>query len=122
MWCRRRRILGAARRLRLSHDGGKTWAFVTGPDGKPLAFAGSDVSLSDPADANILFASNLRSATRAKHGRAMAGCDGVFTSAPSRRRCTARRATPSSAPPTTASPGRKSPMSKAGFGDLAVDE
>ena len=70
------------RRLRLSRDGGKTWAFVNGPDSKPLQFAGPDVSLSDPTNADILFASNLRSGDKGLTWAAMAGCDGVFTSGP----------------------------------------
>lgn len=82
LWCGDSESWGPPRRLRLSRDGGKTWAFVPGADGKPLQFAGPDVSLSDPADAGILFASNLRSGDKGLTWAVMAGCDGVFTTGP----------------------------------------
>jgi len=70
---------GSARRLRLSRDGGRTWATVVGRDGEPLVWAGPDVSYADPADPRVLFASNLRSADGGATWSPMAGCDGVFT-------------------------------------------
>ena len=70
------------RHLRLTRDGGTTWNFVNGPDGKPLAFGGPDVSLSDPTNAAVLFASNLRSADKGLTWTAMPDCDGVFTFSP----------------------------------------
>ena len=82
MWCGDSESWGPPRRLRLSRDAGKTWAFVPGPGGKPLAFSGPDVSLSDPADANVLFASNLRSGDKGRTWQPMTACDGVFTAGP----------------------------------------
>ncbi len=70
---------GTPRHLQVSRDGGKTWQFVSGPDGKPLGFRGADVSLADPADLNTCFASDLRSADHGATWTRMTGCDGVFT-------------------------------------------
>ena len=70
------------RHMRLSRDGGATWAFVPGPDGKPLTWAGPDVSYADPANAQIAFASNLRTGDGGATWQPMPGCDGVFTSGP----------------------------------------
>ena len=70
------------RHLRLTRDGGTTWNFVNGPDGKPLVWSGPDVSLSDPMDAAVLFASNLRSQDMGLTWQPMADCDGVFISGP----------------------------------------
>lgn len=73
---------GTPRRLRISRDGGKTWNFVNGPDGKPLRWTGADVSSSDPTDPNVLFASNWRSTDQGKTWEAMSGCDGVYVALP----------------------------------------
>jgi len=70
------------RHMRISRDGGATWAFVPGPDGKPLAWAGPDVSSADPADARVGFASNFRTGDGGATWQPMAACDGVFTSGP----------------------------------------
>ncbi len=70
---------GAPRELTVSRDGGKTWNTIKGADDKPLAFAGPDVSFGDPADPNVLFASNLRSADGGKTWTPMTGCDAVYT-------------------------------------------
>ncbi|MBC8103737.1 MAG: hypothetical protein H7Z41_14275, partial [Cytophagales bacterium] len=70
---------GGKRTLRLSRDGGKTWANATGADGLPLTFSGPDVSYSDPADVRVLFASNLRSDDKGVTWRPMSDCDGVYT-------------------------------------------
>jgi hypothetical protein len=40
MWYGDAESWGDKRKLRLSRDGGKTWAFVSGPDSKPLLFDG----------------------------------------------------------------------------------
>ena len=66
------------RHMRFSRDGGTTWAFVNGPDGKPLAWAGPDVSYADPRDAQVAFASNLRTADGGSTWQPMADCDGVY--------------------------------------------
>ena len=80
MWGGEAESWGTPRRLRLTRDGGATWTYVNGADGKPLVFAGPDVSLSDPTDDTICFASNLRSSDRAQTWQPMPGCDGVFAS------------------------------------------
>lgn len=79
MWCGDAESWGGKRTLRMTQDGGKTWSSVMGSDGKPLQFAGADVSFSDPANDRILFASNLRSADGGKTWAAMSGCEGVYT-------------------------------------------
>lgn len=71
---------GDPRRLRLTRDGGTTWEFVNGPDGKPLTMRGADVAISDPANPAHLFASNLRSGDGGKTWASMETCDAVFTS------------------------------------------
>jgi len=70
------------RHMRISRDGGTTWAFVKGADGKPLMWTGPDVSYADPANARIAFASNFRTGDGGATWQPMAGCDGVFTSGP----------------------------------------
>jgi len=70
------------RHMRISRDGGTTWAFVKGADGKPLTWTGPDVSYADPANARIAFASNFRTGDGGATWQPMAGCDGVFTSGP----------------------------------------
>ncbi len=69
---------GTPRRLRVSHDGGATWAYANGADNKPLVFTGPDVSLSDPADAQVCFASNFRSQDGGHTWKPMPDCEGVF--------------------------------------------
>ena len=70
---------GAPRELTVSRDGGQTWT-KTG-----LSMSGPNVSLGDPTDARVIFASNLRSGDGAQSWAPMeasaqsAGCDGVFT-------------------------------------------
>ena len=70
------------RRLRLSRDGGATWDFAKDDAGKIIEWNGAQVSFSDPKNANILFASNWRSADKGATWQAMANCDGVFIAAP----------------------------------------
>ena len=71
----------APRHLRLSRDGGQTWAFVNGPDGQPLAWRGADVSSGDPDRVDVGFASDLRTADGGQTWARMDGCDGVFCAA-----------------------------------------
>jgi len=73
------------RLLRITRDGGNTWHFVNGSDGKPLVMKGADVSFGDPADARIGFAANLRTTDAGMTWNAMTGCDGVFTADPRTR-------------------------------------
>ncbi len=70
------------RTLKISRDGGKSWNAVNDNAGKPIHFAGSDISFSDPAGANVYFASNYRSDDAGKTWTAMPGCDGVFIASP----------------------------------------
>ena len=79
MWCGDAESWGGTRHLRLSRNGGKTWDFVSGFDGKPLALSGPDVSFSDPADASVLFAGNVRSGDRGATWQEMSDCDAVYT-------------------------------------------
>ncbi len=79
MWCGDAESWGSPRQLRISRDGGKTWTTPKGADGKPLVWAGSDVSFSDPTDASVLFASNFRSTDKGETWAAMPDCDSVYT-------------------------------------------
>ena len=69
------------RRLRITRDGGKSWQFVKGDDGKPLTLARFDVSCADPRDAAVGFADDYRTADAGKTWHHMDECDGVFTAA-----------------------------------------
>ena len=73
---------GDPRRIRITHDAGKTWEFIKGADGKEITLGGANVSLSDPTDANILFCYDHRSTDKGKTWQKMADCDGVFTYSP----------------------------------------
>jgi photosystem II stability/assembly factor-like uncharacterized protein len=74
---------GSPRKVRVTQDGGGTWANANDADsGKPAVFAGPDVSFGDPKDVNVGFASNWRTADKGKTWRAMAGCDGVYGAHP----------------------------------------
>ncbi|MBC8139819.1 MAG: hypothetical protein H7Y38_00080, partial [Armatimonadetes bacterium] len=73
---------GDPRRIRITHDAGKTWEFVKGADGKEINLGGANVSISDPTDPNILFCYDQRSADKGKTWAKMADCDGVFTYSP----------------------------------------
>ena len=64
---------GSPRQLKISRDGGATWA-ATG-----LMFAGPDNSFGDPTDADVLFASNFRSADQGRTWNPMPDCDAVWT-------------------------------------------
>lgn len=64
---------GSPRVLRVSRDGGQSWAST------PHTFAGPDASLGDPKNPNIIFASNLRSPDGGASWAPMSGCEGVFT-------------------------------------------
>ena len=122
MWCGDSESWGPPRRLRLSRDGGKTWAFVPGLDGKPLAFSGPDVSLSDPADATILFASNLRSGDKGQTWLPMTGCDGVFTSGPNTKALYGRKGNAVVRSGDHGVTWKKVADVEGGLTDLAVDE
>ena len=122
MWCGDSESWGPPRRLRLSRDGGKTWAFVPGPDGKPLPFSGSDVSLSDPADANILFASDLRSGDKGRAWSPMAGCDGVFTYGPITKALYGKKGDAVVRSQDHGASWQKVADIEGGLSDLAVDE
>lgn len=69
---------GAKRNLRISHDGGRTWANAKDERGEAIVFTGFDVGYSDPSDPRVLFSSNWRSEDRGRTWRVMEGCDGVF--------------------------------------------
>jgi len=112
----------APRRLRLSRDGGKTWAFVPGPDGKPLTFTGPDVSLSDPTNADILFASNLRSPDKGLTWQPMTGCEGVFTSGAVTQALYGKKGDSVVRSTDHGVTWAKIADVEGGFGDLAVDE
>jgi photosystem II stability/assembly factor-like uncharacterized protein len=73
---------GDPRKLRVSHDAGKTWSTATDAAGKEIVFTGFDVGYSDPTNPDVCFASNWRSDDRGRTWRPMDGCDGVFTSNP----------------------------------------
>ena len=49
MWCGDAPSWGGPRTLRLTRDGGASWANPLGADGKPLVFSGPDVSFADPS-------------------------------------------------------------------------
>ena len=88
MWCGDAEGWNTPRRLKQSRDGGKTWAFVLGNDGKPLAWSGAEVSFTSPKNASICFASNFRTTDKGATWAPMTqwangfGCDGVFTAKP----------------------------------------
>ena len=73
---------GNPRELKVSRDGGTTWAVMRDAAGKPLVFVGPDVSFGDPTDKNVVFASNYRSADGGATWAAMAGCEAVLTASP----------------------------------------
>ncbi|BDI27956.1 hypothetical protein CCAX7_000070 [Capsulimonas corticalis] len=73
---------GTPRQLHVSRDGGTTFTTIKGADGKPMEFHGSDVTFADPADGNVCFASDIRSADHGATWARMDGCDGVFTANP----------------------------------------
>ena len=110
------------RHLRLSRDGGNTWAFVNGPDGKPLVFAGPDVSESDPTDAAILFASNLRSQDNGQTWQPMSGCDGVFITGPVTKALYGKKGNAVVRSTDHGLTWQKMTDVEGGFSDLAVDE
>lgn len=86
MWYGDAESWGGKRRLRVSLDGGATWKFAQDAEtGKEAEWSGGDVSLSDPRNKNILFASNYRSADKGKTWRAMPDCQGVYTHTPDGR-------------------------------------
>ncbi len=73
---------GDPRRIRITHDAGKTWEFAKGADGKPIALGGVNASSSDPTDPNVLFCFDQRSADRGKTWQKMTESEGVFTYSP----------------------------------------
>ena len=82
MWTGDAPSWGGPRTLKVSRDGGVTWNGIHDVQGKPITFAGPDVSNVDPANAGVCFASNWRSADRARTWTAMTGCDAVYVSTP----------------------------------------
>lgn len=76
---------GTPRRLRISRDGGDTWTFARDESGEICRWSGADVSLSDPKNPDILFASDWRSTDQGLTWRKMPDCDGVFIATPSGR-------------------------------------
>lgn len=70
---------GDPRRIRITQDGGKSWRFAIGEDGKEIFLGGANVSFSDPTDPNILFCFDHRSTDKGKTWQKMTDCDGVFT-------------------------------------------
>ena len=80
MWTGDAPSWGGPRTLKVSRDGGKTWTAASDAAGKPVVFAGPDVSNGDPAAPGVCFASNWRSADSARTWAPMTGCDAVFTS------------------------------------------
>jgi hypothetical protein len=73
---------GPPRRLRISRDGGTTWNFAKGPDGRNINWEGAEVSFADPNNSNTLFASNWRSTDKGVSWQKMSGCDGVYGATP----------------------------------------
>jgi len=85
MWYGDAESWGAPRRTRLSRDGGETWAFARDGAGRDCVWTGADVSCSDSKNANILFASQWRSADKGLTWTPMRDCDGVFLARPDGR-------------------------------------
>ena len=112
----------APRRLRLSRDGGKTWSFVNGSEGKPLVWSGPDVSLSDPLDAAVLFASNLRSQNLGLTWQPMPACDGVYISGPVTKALYGKKDNTIVRSTDHGVAWTKLAEVEGGFNDLAVDE
>jgi hypothetical protein len=67
---------GGKRRLKVSFDGGSTFA-ETGH-----IYGGPDVSFGDPRDPGVLFASDLRSGDGGRTWERMPACEGVYTASP----------------------------------------
>lgn len=67
---------GGPRRLKVSQDGGRTWA-DTGLD-----YEGYDAAYGDPRHAQVVFAGSLRSVDRGRTWARMVDCAGVFTHGP----------------------------------------
>lgn len=82
MWSGDAEAWGKPRRLKISRDGGATWAIARGPDHTEILWNGPDVSGGDPADPAVGFASNWRTADGGKTWQPLAGCDAVFCADP----------------------------------------
>jgi len=78
MWTGDAPSWGGPRTLKVSRDGGRTWNVMNDAAGKPVIFAGPDVSNVDPAAPGVCFASNWRSADAGRTWTPMTGCDAVF--------------------------------------------
>ena len=76
---------GTPRHTRISRDGGKTWVFAHDAGGKECAWAGGDVSCSDPKNSKILFAAQWRSVDKGLTWSQMNDCGGVFIATPDGR-------------------------------------
>lgn len=70
------------RTLKVSRNGGATWAVMKDSSGKNITWGGSEISFSDPCNPNVLFASDYRSADKGLTWTKMTGCEGVFTASP----------------------------------------
>jgi hypothetical protein len=66
------------RTLKVSRDGGKTWVVMHDSAGKPIVFAGPDVSNVDTGKPGVCFASNWRSDDSGQSWHAMTDCEAVF--------------------------------------------
>ena len=85
MWYGDGESWGTPRRTRISHDGGTTWAFAKDAAGRDCEWKGADVSLSDPKNRDLLFASQWRSVDKGATWTPMDHCDGVFIVSPAGR-------------------------------------
>ena len=72
---------GSPRHLRVTRDGGRTWAFVPGDGGRPVTLAKTDVGCGDPVDPAVGFAADHRTADGGRTWHRMADCDGVYATA-----------------------------------------
>lgn len=85
MWSGDAQSWGGPRRLRLSRDGGATWANQKDSAGRDLIWSGADISFADPTNPQIAFASNFRTTDGGASWTSMdasagsSGCDGVYT-------------------------------------------
>jgi hypothetical protein len=80
MWCGDANDWSAPRQLRITRDGGESWSFVNGPDGKALHFRASESGFGDPGDDRIGFAGDLRTADGGATWNSMPDCDQVLAS------------------------------------------
>jgi hypothetical protein len=122
MWAGDAESWNAPRRLRLTRDGGATWAFVVGPEGTPWEFHGAEVSMEDPLDDRYLFASDLRSTDRGATWARMDDCEGVFAVAPSGKTLYGKKGDAIVSSVDHGGTWQTVTRVDGGFSDLAVDE